>query len=112
MWVAWLVPYVIGMLVGIPMHQARHNVPAVDREPRRRRHRRPRSYFVLPAFLGSHAILSRTVRRIHPVRRRTMKLLTVRKHTLLLIASIVWLAAGINIVRIGLEAYAARPPRP
>ena len=31
---------------------------------------------------------------------------TVRRHTLLLIASFVWLAAGVNIVRIGLEAYA------
>lgn len=29
-----------------------------------------------------------------------MNLFTVRKHTLLLIASIVWLAAGINIARI------------
>lgn len=35
-----------------------------------------------------------------------MNLFTVRKHTLLLIASIVWLAAGINIARIGFEAYA------
>lgn len=35
-----------------------------------------------------------------------MNLFTVRKHTLLLIASIVWLAAGINITRIGFEAYA------
>lgn len=35
-----------------------------------------------------------------------MHFLNVRRHTLLLIASIVWLAAGINIVRIGLEAYA------
>ena len=36
-----------------------------------------------------------------------MKFLSVRKNTLLLIASIVWLAAGVNIARIGLEAYAA-----
>ena len=35
-----------------------------------------------------------------------MNLFTVRKHTLLLIASFVWLAAGVNIARIGLEAYA------
>lgn len=35
-----------------------------------------------------------------------MRLFTVRKRTLLLIASIVWLAAGINIARIGFEAYA------
>lgn len=34
-----------------------------------------------------------------------MRLLTVRNRTLLLLASIVWLIAGINIVRIGLEAY-------
>lgn len=31
-----------------------------------------------------------------------MQLLTVRNRTLLLLASIVWLVAGINIVRIGL----------
>lgn len=36
-----------------------------------------------------------------------MKFLSVHKNTLLLIASIVWLAAGVNIARIGLEAYAA-----
>ena len=36
-----------------------------------------------------------------------MQLLTVRNRTLLLLASIVWLVAGINIVRIGLEAYGA-----
>lgn len=36
-----------------------------------------------------------------------MKILSVHKNTLLLIASIVWLAAGVNIARIGLEAYAA-----
>lgn len=36
-----------------------------------------------------------------------MKFLSVRKDTLLLIASIVWLAAGANIARIGIEAYAA-----
>lgn len=35
-----------------------------------------------------------------------MRHLSVRRHTLLLIASIVWLAAGVNIARIGLEAYA------
>lgn len=34
-------------------------------------------------------------------------MLTVNKRTLLLIASLVWLAAGLNITRIGLEAYAA-----
>lgn len=34
-----------------------------------------------------------------------MQLLTVRNRTLLLLASIVWLIAGINIVRIGLDAY-------
>lgn len=35
-----------------------------------------------------------------------MNLFTVSKRTLLLIASFVWLAAGVNIARIGLEAYA------
>lgn len=34
-----------------------------------------------------------------------MRLLTVRNRTLLLLACIVWLAAGVNIVRIGLDAY-------
>ena len=33
-----------------------------------------------------------------------MRPFTVRRHTLLLIASFVWLVAGVNIVRIGLEA--------
>lgn len=32
-------------------------------------------------------------------------MLTVNKRTLLLIASLVWLSAGLNITRIGLEAY-------
>ena len=36
-----------------------------------------------------------------------MKILSVHKKTLLLIASSVWLAAGVNSARIGLEAYAA-----
>ncbi len=36
-----------------------------------------------------------------------MNILSVHKKTLLLIAIIVWLAAGVNIARIGLEAYAA-----
>ncbi|MDO4437623.1 MAG: hypothetical protein Q4B77_06725 [Coriobacteriaceae bacterium] len=35
-----------------------------------------------------------------------MSLLSVNKRTLLLIASFVWLAAGVNIAHIGLEAYA------
>lgn len=35
-----------------------------------------------------------------------MKLLSVHKTTLLLIASIVWLAAGVNIARLGVIAYA------
>lgn len=36
-----------------------------------------------------------------------MKFPSVRKNTLLLIAGIVWLAAGVNIIRIGIEAYTA-----
>ncbi|MFR2950440.1 MAG: hypothetical protein ACLTKG_03230 [Collinsella intestinalis] len=38
-----------------------------------------------------------------------MKFLSVHKNTLLLIASIVWLAAGMNIARIGLRPT---PPTP
>ena len=106
-WVVWLVPYVIGMLVGIPAIKLA-SLPATLA-----------SLVVAgiaalvalsPPRIGSPDRPSPRKSSVLSARMCTMQLLTVRNRTLLLIAGIVWLIAGINIVRIGLEAYGSGHP--
>lgn len=86
-WLFWLIPYLIGMLLGIPglsLSDAGVTLLAAS----------------LVAALA--LVLELTGRRT----REEAPILAVRRENLLIVAGIVWIIAGLNVVNIGLHAAA------
>lgn len=86
-WLFWLIPYLIGMLLGIP------GIRLSDA-----------GVTVLAASLV--AALALVLQVLNRPRRKSAPILAVRRENLLIVAGVVWIIAGLNVVNIGLHAAA------
>lgn len=86
-WLFWLIPYLIGMLLGIP------GIRLSDA-----------GVTVLAASLV--AALALVLQVLNRPRRKGAPILGMRRENLLIVAGVVWIIAGLNVVNIGLHAAA------